>query len=265
MKRIIAMVWLAALILCLGAAQAAGWHEALGPGQPYANVPEVDLTKELGYMMFYPNRDMSVETVCQTLYIYLPREDVTAGKGVLSLNTAEDGPVLSIGMNDTDSVRQRAMSEEELDVWMWGGGSCFEIRLPQTLEFGKSYFVTMAKNCIVTENGVGNPAIDTPNAWRFALGGEYAVSGMGYRRPQANGQYEESVMTAQAGDEIGFDLVLGGEAKSAVLYSRDASVDFPTVYFEESSQIKGIVTGDIPAWGVMFFDAAGGQLAQIEF
>ncbi|MCH5287526.1 MAG: hypothetical protein J1E43_08890 [Christensenellaceae bacterium] len=260
MKRIIALAWVAALILCVGAAQAAEWREGLGPGQPYTNAPEVDLTEQLGYMMFYPNQNMTMETFCQTLYIYLPREDVTSGDGVLHLNTVEDGLVLSIAMNDTEAIRQRAMIEDELDIWMWGSGSCFEIHLPRTLEFGKTYFVTMTQSCIVTEGGIDSPAIDNPYAWRFALAGDYGIGGLEYQ-----GLNEEGATIAQAGDEISFDLVLGGEAASAALYSRDASVDFPVTFFEESSPVTGIVTSDSPAWGVMFFDAEGSKLSQMEF
>lgn len=261
MKRIIALAWLAALFLCVGAARAAEWREGLGPGQPYTNVPEIDLTERLGYMMFYPNEDMAVENVCRTLYVYLPREDVKRGEGLLRLNTEKDGAVMSIAMSDENLVRQRAMTEEELDWWLWGGGTCFEIQLPRSLDFGKTYYVTMAKGCIVTEDGVENPPISDRGAWRVALAGEYGIGGMTCRRPQTN---EESILTPRAGDEIAFDVVLGGEAASAALYSRDASVDFTVSYLETSSRVTGTCTSDSPAWGIMFFDAEGRRIHQME-
>ena len=259
MKRIIALVWAAALLLCAGAAQAAGWREDLGPERPYTTMPQVDLTEEIGYMMFYPNQGMPATTVCQTLFIYLPREDVKAGEGMLQLNTAKDGPVLSIAMNDADAVRQRAMSEDELELWLWGSGSCFEIRLPRTLEFSKDYYITMAQGCIVTDDGLESPAIQDRSAWRITLGGDYGIGGLMYQ-DAPTGQ-----TTDQARGEISFRLELSGEAKSAVLYSRDASVDFPVTFFGESSHVTGVVTGDTPDWGVMFFDAEGMKLDQLEF
>lgn len=265
MKRIIALACLMVLLLCVAAAQAAEWREGLGPGQPYTNVPAVDLNEQLGYIMFYPTQDMPVATVCPKLYIYLPREDVMIGEGALRLNTAEDGAVLTVAMDDADLVRQRAMTEDELDAWMWGGGSCFEIRLPRTLAFGKTYFVTMAQGCIVTADGIASPAIDDRDAWRITLAGDYGIGALETLRPAADGAPEATVLTAQPGDEIRFHLQLGGDAKSAVLYSRDLSVDFPAAYFEESAEVVGYVTADTPAWGVMFFDAAGERLDQLEF
>lgn len=265
MRKIIAAAWAAALILCASAAWAAEWREGLHPGQPYATLPAVDLTQEIGYMMFYPNEGMPATAVCRTLYIYLPREDVLAGEGTLRLSAVEDGPVLDVAMNDETLVRHRAMTEDELDAWLWGSGSCFEIQLPRALEWGKTYYATMAKACVTTEAGIDSPAISGQYSWRFALAGEYAVSGLEYRRPLADGAYETVLTPAQPGDEITFDLVLGGEAASATLYSRGASVDFPTVHTERSMQVTGVVTADAPAWGVMFFDAQGEMLDQLEF
>lgn len=255
MKRIIALCC-AALLLWTGAAQAAEWREGLTAAKPYPTLPQVDLAGELGYMMFYPNKGMSPDTFCETLYVYLPREDVMAGEGVLQLNTVEDGSVLRIAMNDKEVIRQRAMSEEELELWMWGSGSCFEIQLPQALDFGRSYYVTMSQGCIVTQDGISSPAMNDREAWRFDLAGEYGVGGLARHRLPTDGQ---------DGIEISFHLELGGDAKSAVLYSRDASVDFPISYFSESSQVKGVAAGDSPAWGVMFFDAQGSKLDQLEF
>ena len=257
MKRIVALVWMTALLLSVGAARASEWREGLGPWQPYTAMPQVDLTEEVGYMMFYPNRGMPATTFCQTLFIYLPREDVKAGEGTLQLNTAKKSAVLTVAMNDAEVVRQRAMSEEELELWMWGGGTCFEIRLPRSLEFGQDYDVTLSKGCIVTADGVESPAIKDRNAWRITLDSDYGVGGLTYSA--ADGTADEATK------ELSFRVELGGEARSATLYSRDGSVDLPVTFFGESSQVTGTVTGETAAWGVMFFDAEGVQLDQLEF
>ena len=251
MKRIIALVWMTTLLLFTGAAQASEWREGLGPGQPYTTMPQVDLDEEIGYMMFYPNDGMPTPAYCQSLYLYLPREDVMAGEGTLQLNTAKDGSILTIAMNDAEAVRQREMSEEELELWMWGGGTCFEISLPDSLAFNTDYYVTLSEACIVADNGVRSPAIKNRNAWRFAMG-DYGIGGLTYTAQ------EETT-------EVSFRVELGGEACSATLYSRDDSVAFQVTVFAESGPATGVMTDENAAWGVIFFDAEGAPLDWLEF
>ena len=259
MKRIITLILL--LILCAGSALAAEWPEGLGPGKPYSTVKAVNLEKELGYLMFYPSQDDPVETMCRTLFIDLPREDVAPGDGTLQLCTRKDGVVLSIPMSDEALVHARPLSEAELTALRWGGGTRFEIHLPKSLAFGKDYYVTLAEGCIVTESGLRSPAISKKNAWSFTLSGDYGVSGLAYHKPGVSSH----AITAQAGDEIRFALVLGGDAASAAVYSRDASVDFHVASYHANDQVIGTVISDSPAWGVLFFDEAGNLIDQLEF
>ena len=245
MKRIITFILL--FTLCLGTALASEWQEGLGPGKPYRAVPEVDLSERLGYMVFYPSQALPAKNMCRTLSIYLPREDVRIGHGTIDLYAADKkNPVLRIAMNDADI---RPMNAAELAALQWGSGTCCEIHLPRSLELGKAYYVQMSQGCFVTESGLSSPAITQRSAWSFTLSGEYGVGGI----------------TDSPANEISFDLVLGGEAASAALYSRDASVDFPRVFFDQSSHVTGHVTGDHPAWGVIFFDAEGQTIDQFEF
>lgn len=263
MKRIAAMA-LAILMLCAGMAQAAEWPEGTSPSKPYTGEPELNLEEQLGYIMFYPAADLSAENACQRLYVYLPRQDVQAGEGELYLFTDEDGQIWKTAMNDSDVVTVREISEAELEGLLWGGGACFEIRLPRTLELGKTYYVNMTRGCIVTENGVENPQIGG-QAWTLLAEGEYGVSGMEYRRPLRNGSYEEQIAHPEIGDEIRFDLVLGGDAVIAALYRYNGSVDFLTTTFVASCEVIGEVTAENPIWGVMFLDAEGKELNRVEF
>ena len=271
MKKAIALVL--ALLMCAGVAQAE-WAEGTGPSQPYTGVPEVNLDEEMGYMMFYPidkadlGVRMRVETACQRLYVYLPREDVKAADATFHLcsEAVKKGAIWSTKMSNTDAVRQRDLTEDEKIGLLWGGGTCFEILLPETLELGQTYFINMERGCIVSDSGVESPEVGGTDAWRFTLEGDYGVSRMSYRRALDNGKYEEQLVNPQAGDEIRFDLVLGGDAAAAVVNRfSDESVEFETTYFVESGEIVGLVTKENPQWFVMFLDAQGNELSRVEF
>lgn len=257
MKRI-AIMMLALLLVCPAAA-AADWPEGLGPGQPYQGSPEVNLAEKLGYMVFAPDAGIPASNACQQLQVYLPREDVQPGEGVFTLYTAAGEEVWRAAMNDPEAVTRRDLREDELTGLMWGGGTCFEIRLPRTLELGETYFVNLTRGCIVTDGGVDNAQIGGTDAWRFTLEGDFGVSGMAYRRAG------QDVLTPESGDEIRFDLTLGGEAVIASIYQSGDTADFPLTTFTESGTVTGAVTAENPVWGVLFLDAQGGVVRKIEF
>lgn len=259
MKKWIAVI-LAMVLLCAGMAQAAVWADGKGPSKPYSNVPEVNLNQNIGYMMFYPSAFLPVQHACQRLFIYLPREDVKAGDGMIYLYTQEDGEVWSSVMNNVVSITQRPITEEELAGLMWGGGTCFEIKLPKTLDLNKYYYVNLARNCIVTENGsVDNPEVGGTDNWGFIVGGMYGVSGMEYLRDG------ETALFPMAGDTIRFNLELGGDAVSAVLFAYNDSVSFLNTMYTQSTEVSGSVLTGSPAWGVMFLDAEGNEIDRVEF
>ena len=264
MKRIAAWI-LVALLLCSGVAQAAEWADGLSPSKPYENEPEINLEETLGYMMFFPKAGNAAQAACDRLYIYLPREDVKAGEGTFYLLNEQDGVIWSTAMNDADAITQRSIDEAELDGLLWGSGTCFEIMLPRTLELGKPYFVNMTRGCIVAENGVENAQIGGTDLWTFTVEGEYGISGMEYRRAKTDGGYEEQLLHPQAGDEIRFDLVLGGDAAVASIYALNGSVDFLMTTFTASGEVIGDVISENVAWGVVFLDAGNNVLDRIEF
>lgn len=263
MKRIAALL-LAALLLCVGAAQAE-WQEGTSPAKPYDTVPEVNLDEQMGYIMVFPKPGNAIQYACQRLYIYLPREDVKAGSGTFYLLNEEDGLIWSTGMNDTDAITQRSINAAELVGLMWGGGTCFEIKLPKTLELGKPYFVNMESGCIVTENGVANVQIGGTDSWAITVEGDFGVSSMEYRRAKGYGTYEEQLLNPQPGDEIRFDLVMGGDAVLASIYDLNGSVEFEQTTFTSSCEVIGEVVLEDLSWGVVFLDGENNVLSRVEF
>ena len=67
------------------------------------------------------------------------------------------------------------------------------------------------------------------------------------------------------GDRIHFDLLLGGDATSAVMYSENNSVFFDTQEYTESGAVTGTITGDEMFWGVVFLDENGAVLDYVTF
>ena len=263
MKRIVALL-LAALVLCMGVAQAE-WQEGTSPAKPYKDMPEINLDELMGYMMMFPKTGNAISYACQRLYIYLPREDVKAGEGTFYLMNEEDGVIWSTKMTDTEAITQRSINGAELEGLMWGGGTCFEILLPKTLELNKPYFVNMTRGCIVAENGVENVQIGGTDSWAITVEGDFGVSGLEYRRAQYNGTYEEQILHPQAGDEIRFDLVMGGDAVVASIYDLNGSVEFEQTTFTDSCEVIGEVVLEDLSWGVVFLDSENNVLGRVEF
>ncbi|MCH5288098.1 MAG: hypothetical protein J1E43_11835 [Christensenellaceae bacterium] len=263
MKKLIAICMV--LMLCAASAYAAEWPEGYSPAHPFENGPEFDLETELGLVMCYPNAKYVEVGGGRLLFIYLPREDVKAGAGMLHIRTADQGEEWSVAMNDTEHVKQRAMYEQEMMDLMWGSGTCFEITLPVSLRLGATYYIDMDTYCIEAGEKIGNKQNkgDEVGAWQFAVDGTLGVNEMSYRRAKDDGSYENVVKPA-AGDEIRFDLVIGGDVALAVLYVYDGA-EFEVTNYTESCEIIGTVTGEDPDWGVVFLDATGNEIAYVEF
>ena len=195
----------------------------------------------------------------------------------------------------------RKLSETELGWLMWGSGVCVEIPLTKSLEFGEhSYYVTMDEGCFKTEDGtLPSVAISNPEAWQPMVQGDYGISGLFYTEsempaPEPTKDPEEMVeeeaeegaeaeeaesagpdLAAEAangtmtvkpgkGDIISFDLVLGGDATLAIIYSENDSVSFEQVELTESGHVNGRVIDDEARWGVVFLDAEGQVLEAID-
>ena len=273
MKKLIALILLCMLLM--STASAAKWGEGLGPAKPYEGSQEADLTKVFGHILKFPQIKFPVEHFCDELEIYTPREDVALGKGTLRL-ISDNGEVTSVDFTDPDCVKLRKLEESELEGLIWGSGMCVEIHLPLSMRIGGNYYVTMDAGCLTAADGkVLSPAIDnrdfkdskgnTYKGWQPVLNGDWGVSGLYYSapvEPDEDGNVPEDApvvvkIKPEVGDVITFDLVLGGEAVTAVVFSENDSVRFETPEYTESATAVGVVTGEELDWGVVFLNKDG--------
>ena len=275
MKRLTALV--IACLLCVTTAYAAEWGEGLSAAKPYTGVPEVNLEESMGYIMLYPRTKMPAAEFCDVLEIYLPREDIALGEGKLTL-CDENGEVEAISFAESDRVELRPLEDVELDGLMWGSGVCIEVRLTKSLRFDGSYYVLMEKGCFTAADGkIESLEIVNPEAWTPVVNGDFGISGLYYsaaaEAPEAadgeEAEAEEAVEAAEeaapaeakrvpeVGDAITFDVVLGGEAKTAVMFSENGSALFDVLEYTESGTVTGRVVAEPLNWGVVFLDDAG--------
>ena len=324
MKRLVAVVLVCVMMLgsvCL----AAEWPEGRSPAQPFSGKPEVNLEETLGYIILSPRAVLPARNFCDSLEIYLPREDVKQGQGTVRLYEAIEGqkePVelCAVEASDHKNVTILPLSEEILTRLMWGGGVCVKIHLPCSLSFADGahkYFVLMDENFITAANGkVGNPNVTNPEAWMPVVEGDYGVSGLYYCDapsiaetgeeveevpeegnvvvyggdaaegeeaeeseeaeptpeppvPEEGEEEEAAGVTFKAepevGDAIHFDLVVGGDVASAVIFSDNDSVYFDNLEYVESANVTGTVLRDDLNWGVVFLNANGDVLNAINF
>ena len=291
MKNWIALILVC--VLCMGtAAFAAEWAEGLSPAKPSNLKPEVDLTKSVGYWLFYPRTGLTAECFCDILEIYLPNPDISLGEGTVTLWNA-DGEVCVLDVKNPTQVELRDLEESELEAMHWGSGKCVEMHLPISLKFDENYYVTMDEGTLTSNGGkvksMPIPYSDkvdiTEQYWTPAVSGDYGVGGLYYTAGSAEAPaieegaevveevVEESDEAAEAvpkynpvkGDALNFDLVLGGDAKFAVMNSENGSVFFETLEYSESGHVTGTITGDDMNWGVVFLDANGEVLDYISF
>ena len=279
MKRLFAVILVC--LLCATTAYAAEWGEGLGPEKPMPGVPAIELDKEMGYSYYIPSEKLTTNYFCDVLEIYLPREDITLGEGHAHLYNA-DGEVADIDFANPDQVELRVQEESELEAKKWGGGVCIEMRLPTSLKFDESYYVLMDQTCFYGADGtVPNYDLDTDDKWRPALTGDYGISGLYYAVtpvPEESEEEEEEAEEEEAaeeaeptaepeeevpaeitlkpgvGDTLHFDLVLGGEAKTAVVFTENDSVYFEQLDFTESTTVTGTITKADLDWGVVFLN-----------
>ena len=301
MKRLFVLMVVCVLLTGSCAALAADWTEGRSAAQPYAGVPAVDLNTTIGYIMMAPRAKLPVDHFCNTLQIYLPREDVAVGKGKLMLYASQDGgrgeQVESIDFENSEAVVFRPMTEAELESLIWGGGTCIEIHLSVSLAFDRQYYVLMEEGCFTAAGGkVTSPSIGNPAAWVPVMRGDYGVANLFYSEaPEVQStptvtateepvyyedgnapEYEPDPtpeptpeatitpasasvvkLTPSEGDYITFDIVLGGDAATAVLYSENDSVLFANPEYDHSTTVCGTVLMPNIKLGVVFLDANG--------
>lgn len=267
MKKLIALVLVC--LLCLGTAYAAEWREGLGPNKPYSHSPEADFSKNLGYLVAWPNSSKKIiaDTMyCDVLEMYMPREDIALGEGKITLCDA-NGVIAEMDCADPAQMELRPLEEAELESLIWGSGTCLEIHLPISLEFDKDdYYVMMDEGVLCDpSNGIKNPPMGETSNWHPLLQDDYGVGGLYYAKaadPEAEnaGAVEYSTYDPQPGDTITFNLKLGGEAKEAVIYTENDSVYFQPFQFTESCVVTGTVVSEDVNWGIIFLDENGDNI-----
>ena len=274
MKKLFMLLLVCAL--CLGStAIAAEWREGLSPAQPYSGVPELNLKETFGYCFFYPsqvNAKMNVSYFCDVLEIYMPNPDVRIGEGTVTLWDADNQQVCTMDVSDPEEAQLRDLEEEELEWLMWGTGDCLELYLPISLEIGKGYYVTIDEGIMVNGNNIKCPQIPVVEGkplenqhWVPVLNGDFGISNLYYSAAPAEESDEGEEAAEEAapapkyhpvtGDIVHFDILVGGDAVAAVLYSENNSVLFDTIEFETSGHVTGVITDDDVRWGVVFVDA----------
>ena len=270
-----------ALILALltGAASAASWREGTGPEKPYLGKPAVNLDRTLGYYMLYPQAGFAAQYYCDCLTVYLPREDVTVGAGEMNLYAPDGSLLFNVNVAENNAAVVEPMTEIELDSLMWGSGVAYRIRLPFSLPAlgaGEAYTATLDDGAILAAGGaVGSAALGVKEPWVIAVQGDYCIGGLSYREgrstnladvgPESPIETGETPLTfdPKQGDTVSFDILLGGDAVSAVIYDPEGCLSFPqTTYTAEDKdtngtiRAEGVITGAaLGSWGVIFQDA----------
>ena len=296
MKKLIALVLVC--VFCMATAYAAEWPEGTSPAKPSNLKPEVDLTKTIGYWLPFPRAGLPAECFCDVLELYMPNPDIALGEGTATLWNAE-GEVAKIDFSDPDQVELRELEEVELTAMHWGCGVCLEMHLPVSLKFDEQYYVTMDEG-VLTSNGGAVKSMPIPYSdkvpleeqyWTPAVVGDYGIGSLYYSdAPEAPAETEATGDDAEEaaeeepaateapaepaepaepkynpvkGDIIHFDLLLGGDAKTAVMYSENDSVFFETLEYTESSPVTATIKDDDLNWGVVFLDESGDVLDYI--
>ncbi|NLO85885.1 MAG: hypothetical protein GX096_10735 [Clostridiales bacterium] len=256
--------WLISLIIlclaCMGVAAAEGaqnavfplWENGLSAQTPYANLPQVDLTKSLGYMMFYPINGSVADTGICELKIFLPRSDVSAGSGTMILINSDTRSVIaSYAMNDLAHVSFAPAEASDLEWLQWGDGTEILITLDEPLCINQSLYVRLEEGAIVAEDyNVTNPEMTTKRGWAFSTESAYGV---------------ESVKWRKGGIAV-IQVIIGGDAVGAYPYLiEDGELTSDVDGLTESGSITVTPDAGGSRWGLCFVDAAGNVLAVYEY
>ena len=258
------------IFLCLmlgfraGYAAAAEWPAGTGPAQPYPGRPAADLEHSLGDMMLYPCLEAPAQHYCDSLYMFLPREDMHLPDahardeyGLLYVYNGNGELLEIIDASDRSRVTMEIIPDKWLQSLLWGGGVMVRLRLLTSLVRDQSYYVEMQPGIILTPGLISNPAVHGPETWQPRMTGSYGISGRRYRKapetdlslvgpdtvqqkpPDAHTTAvvdqtrawndPDLVIRPEKGDRIDMDVFLGGDAVTAVIYCPEWSY-----YFEQT-------------------------------
>ncbi len=252
MKKIALMAALAMMVTVMPV-QAAEWKEGLGPQQPYAGVPEVDLTQTMGYIMLYPRDKMPAEHFCDSLNIYLPREDIVRGTGELHLYD-DEGEVYAVSFADESQVQILSLTEEEMNGLVWGGGTNISIKLPVSLEMKKNYYVLMDEGCFTASNGsVVSLPVNKEGAWAPVVNGDFGVENLAYRK--------EVAVVADAATDAAAEAAAAGTSGPSEATAISVNI-LPEANAGEGTQTSGSTTTTTGGMDAAAMSAASSSQAQ---
>ena len=253
MKKLISVVaaLLAILVSLIAQAQGTAWSNGQSPSQPYKGVPPVDLQKKLGYMVLDPLNNENADAALKNLKIYLPRTDVKAGKGTISIREmGAEEPLETISFWDASCVTVSAIEPEALAWLYWESGVCFTVALKTAPDADKTYAVSMDEGCIVVDGSetIGNPALDGEKGWTFTTNADAGV----LSRERMGGE------SPKVGDSISIQVKLGGSAASAMVFCDTLAVTSDDQPLSESGALTArYVEAGVVKWGVALMDASG--------
>lgn len=280
MKRVLAiclLLLLTATVLAEG--ETGKWGEGLGPQKPYSGSPEVDFEKTIGYMIFMPLNQSTVTPGKLILQILMPREDVEIGSGTITLYNGQDEVVEEIPF-DEEHVKQRAMTEAELDAMIWGCGTVFSVKTSNPPEANQSFYVLMTDGCIIAPDyGTETLPLEDKAKWTFNTNVTNYVENFAYSHdngnieaddetePEEEEETEEEPLEApQLDDFANFSIVLDGTGITAVIYCNEGSIATEDTYVTESKDVSvQFVSVGQTDWGVMFLKEDGSILYQVDY
>lgn len=264
MKRIFIICFV--MIMLCTTASAAVWQEGRGPEKPYSRVPEVDFNKTVGYMIMTPVKGSTVIPGTDILQIFMPRDDVQAHEGTLTLYNKTTKAKAEIGFA-SEAVTARPMTEEELESLLWGCGTVFEIKLEKGLEPNCEYYVELSEGCIKSPDyePVSQEYVGKDN-WVFNTKTDNVVKNLKYYHEQDGREKTVNATNVKTGDKAKFSVVISGDAVMAAVYYTTGAIEPGDYWFSESgdSYVVFPQSGEV-SWGVVFMNAEGGVVSKAMF
>ncbi len=187
------------------------------------------------------------------LNIYLPRTDITAGTGSVSINNSADYSVLeTVEFDDTTKVQIQPMTSEELLAKSWTEGTKITVYLSKPLGQASNYYVTLTEDALMTTDGSAHSEALSDPYWTIQTT-EY-----GFFIDKA----ETSAGITAGATASGQIMMDGTPAAYAIIQNADPNmVGFDTTEFYASGSFNAtFYAAGKTAFQVAFYDAVDGNL-----
>ena len=267
MKKKIAAIFLALLMLGSLAQAEGDWAEGLSPQKPYSGSKEVDFNESIGFILLMPFNGSYANPGELKLTIALPRTDIALdGEGVISVYGKTEGLLEEIKL-DSDKVTFREMTEEEKEYLIWGCGTVIEIQTDVLMEANRVYYVNMTEGCIFSEAyGTKSDAVNNDYEWTFTTEVHNYVEEITYMRTVEGQERPKIVKDVQVGDEAKVSVVINDPGVSAAVFCDAGSIIPGQTFFGETGEttIKFPSNGDV-TWGIKFFNEYGKVIYSMDY